>query len=33
MTPQEIYLGLVIGAFGAFAATLFAASVWTRLKP
>jgi len=30
MSVQTLYLAVVIGAFGAFAATLMAASVWAR---
>lgn len=30
MTAQTLYLGLVIAAFGVFAVSLMAASLWTR---
>lgn len=32
MTAQQIYLALVVGTFGSFAAVLFAGWVWTNLK-
>lgn len=30
MTGQQIYLALIVGMFGAFAVSLFAASLWSR---
>lgn len=30
MTVQDLYLGLVLATFGAFAATLFSVSFWSN---
>jgi hypothetical protein len=32
MTAQQIYLAVVVGAFSTFGVSLFAASIWSRLK-
>jgi hypothetical protein len=32
MTPQALYLAMVLAAFATFAATLFGVSTWLRLK-